>query len=99
MNNTKTLAIAAMFIAATLVVAGTFAATTTQSALAYQKKKGGQDTYKKGTRDNGNSKNGNTDTIQKCKQLGSVSGFDNTAEQECQNVICTTSRQQCNMCN
>jgi hypothetical protein len=29
------------------------------------------------------------DCIQKCKQDGAVSGFDNTAEQECQNVICT----------
>ena len=68
---------------------GTFAATTTQTALAYQKKNRGQDTYKKGTRDNGNSKNGNTVTIQKCKQDVAVSGFDNTAEQECQNAICT----------
>jgi hypothetical protein len=84
MNNTKTRtlsAIAVMLIAAALVVGGTLAATSSQSALAYIKKKG--------TRDNGNSKNGNTDTIQACKQRGSVSGFDNTAEQECQNVICT----------
>jgi hypothetical protein len=80
MNNTKTLAIVAIFMAATLVV-GTFAATTTQTALAYQKKNRG------GSQDS--SKNGNTITLQKCKQDGTVSGFDNTAEQECQNVICT----------
>ena len=36
-----------------------------------------------------NSENGNTVTIQKCKQKGSVSGFDNTPEQEASNVICT----------
>jgi hypothetical protein len=80
MNNTKTLtAIAAILIAATLVVAGTLASSTT-TAFAYQQKKGGSQQ---------NSKNGNTVTIQKCKQDGAVSGFDNTAEQECQNVICT----------
>ena len=87
MNNTTTkrnLALVAIFMAATLVVV-TFATTTTiattQSAFAYpQKKKGGGDE---------NSKNGNTVTIEKCKQDGTVSGFDNTAEQECQNVICT----------
>jgi hypothetical protein len=38
MNNTKTLAIVAVLTAATLVVAGTFAATT-PAAFAYQKKK------------------------------------------------------------
>jgi hypothetical protein len=77
MNNTKTLAIAAVLMAATLVVGGTLASSTT--AFAYKKKGGGQE----------NSKNGNTAAIQKCKQDGGVSGFDNTAEQECQNVICT----------
>ncbi len=81
MNNTKTLAIVAIFMAATLVV-GTLASTaTTQTALAYQKKNRG------GSQEN--SRDGNTVTIQKCKQDGTVSGFDNTAEQECQNVICT----------
>jgi hypothetical protein len=75
MNNTRTLTIAAIFIAATLVVGGTLAATT---AFAYQKKRGHDD-----------SKDGNTVTVQACKQKGSVSGFDNTAEQEAQNVICT----------
>jgi hypothetical protein len=79
MNNTKrTLtAIAAILIAATLVVGGTLVSTT---AFAYKKKVGGGQE---------NSKDGNTVTIQKCKQDGGVSGFDNTAEQECQNVICT----------
>jgi hypothetical protein len=83
MNNTRTLAaIAAIsIIAATLVVGGTFAALTTpQSALAYQKKKVEGDK---------NSKNGNTVTIQKCKQDGTASGFDNDLEQECGNTICT----------
>ena len=81
MNNTKTLAIVAIFMAATLVV-GTFAATaTTQTALAYQKKNRG------GSQEN--SKDGNTVTVQKCKQDGTESGFDNSLEQECQNVICT----------
>jgi hypothetical protein len=83
MNNTKTttLAIVAVFMAATLVV-GTFATITTTigTAFAYQKKRGGSQE---------NSKNGNTITLQKCKQAASESGFDNTEEQECQNVICT----------
>jgi hypothetical protein len=74
-NNTTTPIVAILMIA-TLVVGGTLASTT---AFAYQKKGGGQE----------NSKNGNTVTIQKCKQDGTVSGFDNTAEQECQNTICT----------
>jgi hypothetical protein len=87
MNNTKTLAIAAIFMAATLVV-GTFATTTTitttgQSAFAYsQKKKGGGDNGK------GNG-NGNTVTIEECKNKGSASGFDTTLDQECENLICT----------
>jgi hypothetical protein len=87
MNNTTTkrnLALAAVFIAATLVV-GTFATTTTtiattQSAFAYpQKKKGGDE----------NSRNGNTISIQKCKQAAIQSGFDNNQGQECENLICT----------
>jgi hypothetical protein len=86
MNNTKTLAIVAILTAATLVVGVTFAATTTHSALAYQKKRG--DDRKDKERDNG-SANGNTDTAQINKQKASVSGFDNTAEQEAQNLICT----------
>ena len=80
MNNTKTLAIVAIFMAATLVV-GTFAVTTTtitQTAFAFSKKKGDE-----------NSKNGNTITIQKCKQAAIQSGFDNNQGQECENVICT----------
>jgi hypothetical protein len=80
MNNTKTLAIVAVFMAATLVV-GTFAATaTTQTAFAYSKKRGGSQE---------DSKNGNTVTIQACKQAASESGFDNGLEQECGNTICT----------
>jgi hypothetical protein len=82
MNNTKSLAAIAaiIFMAATLVVgAGTIAVTSTHSAFAYAKKK-----------DNGErNDNGNTVTIQACNQDGSVSGFDNTEEQECQNLICT----------
>jgi hypothetical protein len=87
MNNTKTitLAIAAIFIAATLVVGGTFAAT---SAFAYMKK-GPQDN-KKGARDNGSgNRNGNTITVEKCQNKGSASGFDTTTNQECENLICT----------
>jgi hypothetical protein len=82
MNNTKTLAIVAIFMAATLVV-GTFAATatTTQTALAYQKKNRG------GSQEN--SRDGNTVTIQACEQDGTESGFDNSLAQECQNLICT----------
>ena len=83
MNNTRNLTIAAILIAATLVVGVTFAATT-QSAFA----------ARKGDR----NENGNTITEQKCKQYGIVSGFDNTAEQECQNVICTHPRQRWIMC-
>jgi hypothetical protein len=61
MNNTTTrrnLTIVAIFMAATLVV-GTLATTITitQTAFAFSKKKGDE-----------NSKNGNTITIQKCKQ-------------------------------
>jgi hypothetical protein len=78
MNNTTISAIAAVLMAATLVLGGTLAATSAQSAFAYQNKRGHDD-----------SKDGNTVTIQATKQKGSVSGFDNTAEQEAQNVICT----------
>jgi hypothetical protein len=74
MNNTKSLAIVAVLIAATLVVGVTFAATT-QSAFASRK-------------GNGND-NGNTITEQKCKQYGTVSGWDNALDQECGNTICT----------
>ncbi|MGC2429088.1 MAG: hypothetical protein WA421_18795 [Nitrososphaeraceae archaeon] len=82
MNNTKTTTlavIAAVLIAATLVAGGTFAATSTHSAFAYQKKKGSQDS----------SKNDNAITPQNNKQDGIVSGFDNSFNQELQNVICT----------
>jgi hypothetical protein len=75
MNNTTTLAIAAVLMAATLVVGGTLGATT--SVFAYQKK------------GESGSKNGNTVTIQKCKQDATQSGFDNDQAQECENLICT----------
>jgi hypothetical protein len=86
MNNTKktTLAVAAIFIATTLVVGGTFAAT---SAFAYMKK--GQQDNKRGTRDNNGSGNGNTVTAEKCKNRGSASGFDTAVSQGCENLICT----------
>jgi hypothetical protein len=77
MNNTRTLAIVAIFMAATLVVGVTFAAAAT-TAFAYQKKRG-QDS----------SKDGNTVTIQANKQKGTESGFDNSLAQEAENVICT----------
>jgi hypothetical protein len=88
MNNTTTtkrnLALAAVFMAATLVV-GTIAVTTTtiattgQSAFAYSQKK-----------DNGKGNdNGNTVTIEECKNKGSASGFDTAVDQECENLICT----------
>jgi hypothetical protein len=90
MNNTKTLAIVAILMAATLVV-GTFATmatTTTQSAYAYAKKPPGQDNKK--TRDNGSgNRNGNTITALKCQNKGSASGFDTAVDQECENLICT----------
>ena len=88
MNNTKaktTLTMVAILTAATLVVGGTFAAS---SAFAYIKK-GPQDN-KKGARDNGSgNENGNTVTILKCKNKGSASGWDTTTNQECENLICT----------
>jgi hypothetical protein len=74
MNNTKTLAMFAIFIAATLVL-GTFATTTTittKTAFAAS-----------------NNKSGNTVTAQINKQKASQSGFDGTQEQEAQNTICT----------
>jgi hypothetical protein len=90
MNNaTRTLAIVAVFMAATLVV-GTFATeATTQPALAYsQKKPQGHDDKK--TKDNGSGNgNGNTVTVEKCQNKGSSSGFDTAVDQECENLICT----------
>jgi hypothetical protein len=88
MNNTtktRTLAIVAVLMAATLVV-GTFAVTTTvttQTAFGYPQKK---DNKKDGS---GGNDNGNTITIQKCKQAAIQSGWDNDQEQECENLICT----------
>jgi hypothetical protein len=88
MNNTTTkrnLAIAAIFIAATLVV-GTVVVTTTiaTTAFAYSPKKDN----KRDAKDGGNG-NGNTITIQKCKQAATQSGWDNNQGQECENLICT----------
>jgi hypothetical protein len=74
MNNTRTLGIAAILIAATLVVGVTFAATT-QSAFASSKGDGNE--------------NGNTITSLKCQNKGSASGFDTAVDQECENLICT----------
>jgi hypothetical protein len=78
MNNTtkRNLALAAVFVAVTLVV-GTLA-TTGQSAYAYSKEDNGK----------GND-NGNTVTIEECKNKGSASGFDTALDQECENLICT----------
>ena len=90
MNNTKTLAMFAVLMAATLVV-GTFATVAaTQPAFAVPQKKPGHDDNKK-TRDNGsgNSRNGNTITALKCQNKGSASGFDTALDQECENLICT----------
>jgi hypothetical protein len=98
MNNTKTLAIVAVLTAATLVVGVTVAAATPSAFAGGNKErqdkymKGGQGDYKKARQTNGNDgakANGNTLTVQAAKQHGIVSGFDNTAEQEAQNVICT----------
>ena len=36
-----------------------------------------------------NSNNGNTVTIEECKNKGSASGFDTALDQECENLICT----------
>ena len=33
--------------------------------------------------------NGNTVTIEECKNKGSASGFDTAVDQECENLICT----------
>jgi hypothetical protein len=75
-NNTMTpTTIVAIFMIATLVVGGTLGATT--SVFAYKKK------------GESGSKNGNTVTIQKCKQDATQSGFDNNQAQECENLICT----------
>jgi hypothetical protein len=84
MNSTK-ITLAAIFIAATLVVAGTLAATTTPAAFAYLKKK---DDKKDKERDGGNN-NGNTITAQINKQKASQSGWDNVQTQDADNTICT----------
>jgi hypothetical protein len=80
MNNTKTRTIVdgaivvVIFIAATLVLGGTFAATTsTPAAFGYKK-------------DNGND---NTIIPQEIESKTSANGFDSTAETELQNLLCT----------
>jgi hypothetical protein len=78
MNKTRTLAIVAILTAVILVVGVTFAAISTPSAFAYQKK-----------RSQDGSKNDNTITPQKSKQGGIVSGFDNAFNQELQTLLCT----------
>jgi hypothetical protein len=55
--------------------------TLTQTALAYSQKK--KDNGKEG------NDNGNTVTIEECKNRGSASGFDTALDQECENLICT----------
>jgi hypothetical protein len=84
-NNTTTPAIVAIFMIATLVIGATFAArtATTQLAFAAVSKKG------VGGQQQENSKNGNTVTIEECKNRGSASGFDTSVNQECENLICT----------
>jgi len=92
MNNTKTttLALVAVFMAATLVV-GTIAATaiTTQTAFAAPQKKPGHGDKKTRDNDGSGNGNGNTVTIEECKNRGSASGFDTALDQECENLICT----------
>jgi hypothetical protein len=93
MNNTRTrtLAIVAVLIAATLVVGLTVSATSAPSAFAGGKKDG-QDKYVKGRHANGkdnSSGNGNTNTIQVLKQNAKTGGKFSIVEQNGQNVICT----------
>jgi hypothetical protein len=86
MNNTKTVAIVAVLTAATLVLGGTLAATTT-SAFAYLEK-GAHDNGK----DNGKA-NDNTDPDipRKCNQI--ESGFDQTlGDQNCDGDILSNSK-------
>src|SRR4026207_1115349 len=82
-NTMRTLAIVVLILTTVTLVVGAIIATSTQSAFAYSKKKGAHD-------NNGNnSKNGNTVTIEECKNRGSASGFDTAVDQECENLICT----------
>jgi hypothetical protein len=86
MNNTITkrnLALAAVIMAAILAV-GTLATTTTVATTAFAYSKKGAD-----KKDGNGNDNGNTITIQKCKQAAIQSGFDNNQGQECENLICT----------
>jgi hypothetical protein len=74
MNNTATLAIAAI-LAATLVVGVALATMTTTAAFASSKGDGYQ--------------NGNTDTALQAQNKGFASGFDTVVNQEAENTICT----------
>ena len=89
MNNTKTLAIVAVLMAATLVVGVTFAATAAHSASAYLKKKPGQDDKKDNKARDGGNENGNTITALIAKNKDYASGFDTNVTQEAENTICT----------
>jgi hypothetical protein len=88
MNNTKTLALVAVFIAATLVVGAFATVAATQPAFAAAQKKPGHDDKKDKARDGGNE-NGNTVTVLKADNKGSTSGFDTNVTQEAENTICT----------
>jgi hypothetical protein len=77
MNNTTTIALAAIVVilmSATLV--GTTSTKSSTAAFVYKKDNG---------KGNGN---GNTVTIEECKNKGSASGFDTAVNQECENLIC-----------
>jgi hypothetical protein len=91
MNNTKTLALVAVFIAATLVVGAFATVAATQPAFAAAQKKPGHDDKKDKARDNDGSGNGNgnTVTVEKAQNKGFASGFDTNVTQEAENTICT----------
>jgi hypothetical protein len=79
---------AAILMAITLV-AGTLAtATTTSNVFAYHQQ---QQKKNKGSQDNSrnNNKNGNTVTIEECKNRDSAGGLDTSVDQEAENTICT----------
>jgi hypothetical protein len=89
MNNTKTSAIVAVLVAATLVVGLTVATVAAANpAFAIAKKPPRHDGKKDNTRDGGNG-NGNTVTVLKAQNKGFASGFDTSVNQEAENTICT----------
>jgi hypothetical protein len=91
MNNTKTLAIVAVLMAATLVIGAFATVAATQPAFAVPQKKPGHDDKKDNkARDGGSgNENGNTVTILKADNKGHASGFDTDVNQEAENLICT----------